>query len=183
MESAYAFFQEGRLDAAIKNYEAVLKREPTHIDALTGLAASRLRQGEDAQALSLFQRVLELDPRNGLAHNALVSLRPSMASPLLESHLKTALADQGGVPILYFGLGNLYARQGRWQDARHAYALAVEGEPGNPDYLFNLAVSLDQLAQWPLARRYYAQALAVAEHVPPAFERSQAEARLRLLSP
>jgi uncharacterized protein HemY len=80
-----------------------------------------------------------------------------------------------------FALGNLYAGQGRWHEAQQAYFRAYSGEPDNPDYQFNLAVSLDQLRQPRLAAQYYQGALKAAETRHAAFDRTQAATRLREL--
>jgi tetratricopeptide (TPR) repeat protein len=49
------------------------------------------------------------------------------------------LAAQPDSPTLNFALGNLYAQQGRWNDAQQAYFRAFAGDGDNPDYQFNLA--------------------------------------------
>ena len=95
-----------------------------------------------------------------------------------ESRLKI-LIEREPSPALYQTLGNLYADQQRWNDAQAAYFEAVRGAPGNADYAFNLAVSLDQLRQYPAARTYYEKALALGgAH---RFDRAQAEARVQQL--
>ena len=50
----------------------------------------------------------------------------------------------------------------RWTEAQQAFFEAFRIDPVNPDYLFNLAVSLDQLRQTRLALDYYRKAESVA---------------------
>jgi uncharacterized protein HemY len=77
-------------------------------------------------------------------------------------------------PSLNFALGNLYAQQGRWNDAQQAYFRAYAGDGDNPDYpLFNLAVSLEQLRQPKLALQYY-QGRSLRPPAPAAFDKRQA---------
>ena len=78
--------------------------------------------------------------------------RDSGGDPMAnESRLKTLLASQPESGSLNFALGNLYSRQGRWSEAQQVYFNAVAADADNPDYLFNLAVSLDHLRQPRLA--------------------------------
>ena len=70
--------------------------------------------------------------------------------------------------------------EARWAEAQQSFFQAHVADPTNPDYVYNLAVSLDHLRQTSLAAQYYARALA-AESQAVAFDRSQAEIRLRQL--
>jgi tetratricopeptide (TPR) repeat protein len=75
----------------------------------------------------------------------------------------------------------LYAEQGRWGEAQQSFFRAFSADPANPDYLFNLAVSLDQMRQPKTALQYYEKALAAADARPATFERSQVSERVRAL--
>ncbi|MDO9635862.1 MAG: tetratricopeptide repeat protein, partial [Thiobacillus sp.] len=135
-------------------------------------------QNRDAEAQLLYREVLERDPRNATAQGALLDLLGNTDSQAAESRLKL-LIERDPSPQLYQTLGNLYAEQGRWSDAQSAYFEAWRAAPGNADYAFNLAVSLDQLRQYPAALTYYEKALASGgAH---RFDRAQAEARVRQL--
>jgi len=96
-------------------------------------------------------------------------------------HLRTLAADPEAT-LLYVTLGNQFARQGRWAEARQAYVRALAGDPENPDITFNLAVSLDRLHQPALAIGYYERALALAEHHAAGFQPEAARLRLQQLA-
>lgn len=176
--SAYQAFQSGDLAAAERDYRQVLKNEPKNTDALHGLAAISLRQGQPEIAENFFFRILEADPKDSAAQAGLIGLRGQGDPMQSESRLKNLLAGQPDSPTLHFALGNLYARQGRWNDAQQAYFRAYTGDGENPDYQFNLAVSLEQLRQPGLALQYYQGALAAATQRPAAFDRNQVAGRV-----
>ncbi|MBS0329395.1 MAG: tetratricopeptide repeat protein, partial [Proteobacteria bacterium] len=147
-------------------------------DALLGLAAIASAQNRDADARRLYREVLEIDPRNAAAQGALLDLLGNTDGQVTESRLKI-LIERAPSPQLYQTLGNLYAGQGRWNDAQSAYFEAYRGAPDNADYAFNLAVSLDQLQQYPSALTYYEKAL--ADSGVHRYDRAQAEARVQQL--
>jgi Tfp pilus assembly protein PilF len=183
LQQGYDALQSGDLGAARTAYGRVLESEPRNIDALQGLAAVAMAEGRSGDAAGYFLRILEADPRDGAALAGLVALNGQSDPVAGESRLKSALAAQPDLPVLHFALGNLYARQNRWSEAQQSYFKACSGSPDNPDFLFNLAVSLDQLHQTFPAAQYYQKALAAAAGRPAGFDRNQATARLRELQP
>ncbi|MDA8128346.1 MAG: tetratricopeptide repeat protein [Betaproteobacteria bacterium] len=177
LTQAYAAYQHGNLAEAQRLYGQAAARSP-NVDALLGLAAIASAQNRDGDAQRLYRAVLDLDPRNAVAQGALLDLLGTRDDQASESRLKT-LIDRAPSAELYQALGNLYAGQGRWSDAQAAYFEAFRDAPGNADYAFNLAVSLDQLQQYPSALTYYEKALAAGgAH---RYDRAQAEARVHQL--
>lgn len=162
---AYRAFQEGRYGDAEKLYQTLLQSEPRNQDALLGMAATAQQQGKPAQAGSYYLRAIELDPKNALAQAGLASLAGAADPAATQARLQQLLATQGADPgkaeqtaALHFALGNLYAEQSRWAEAEQAYFQAQRLAPDNPDYAFNLAVSLDHLFQAKPALTYYQRA-------------------------
>jgi tetratricopeptide (TPR) repeat protein len=177
--NAHAAYQAGQLDEAQRLYtQAAAQARST--DVLLGLAAIAVAQNREQDAVQHYREVLEREPRNATAQAALLDLTGSTDSQASESRLKT-LIDRDPSPHLYQTLGNLYAEQQRWPEAQSAYFEAFRGAPGNADYAYNLAVSLDMLRQRAAALTYYEKALALGGvH---RFDRAQAEARIRQLKP
>lgn len=181
LEQGYAALQQGNLTQAQQAYEHMLATDAKNADALYGLAAIALQRQQPGLAEDYYLRILESDPRDAYAHAGLSGLRGRNVSSNSESRLKTLIADQPGVAPLHFALGNLYAQDLRWRDAQQAYFLAYQNDSSNPDIAFNLAVSLDQLHQNRQAAQYYSEALRLRGAQPGAFNREQAQARLREL--
>lgn len=158
---AHAALEGGRLDAASQLYTAVARAEPKNIDALLGLAAIAVQEARTDEAIKQYLAVLELDPRHALAQSGLIGLMGRSDPLAAESRLKQLIAREPSA-FLYFTLGNLYADQGLWAQAQQAYFQAHHLDPQNPDYAYNLAVSLDQISQPRLAVGFYRRAVELA---------------------
>jgi tetratricopeptide (TPR) repeat protein len=162
--AAYQAYTKGDDAEAERFYRSALQSEPRNIDALIGLAAVSLRQGNADQATASYLHVLELEPRNATAQAGLISLT-SQADPLAsESRLKTMLAQQPDAAFLHATLGNLYAEDGRWSLAQQSYFQAIRYDASSAEYAFNLAVSLDHMGKHKLAVEYYQRALELLPH-------------------
>jgi Flp pilus assembly protein TadD len=182
VQQGYQAFQRNDLTSARDSYQRALAREPNNRDALLGLAAIDVRNGQLESAEARYLKLLESDPRDSQAIAGLVALRGRLDPAASESRLKTLIANQPASPDLQFALGNQYAQQSRWSEAQAAYFKAYSIDPENADYAFNLAVSLDQLHQKKPALDYYQRALTLAGKRTPTFDPGQARVRVQELS-
>jgi tetratricopeptide (TPR) repeat protein len=181
--AAYSAYLNGDLAQARKDYEEALRDEPANRDALLGLAAIDVREGRYESAEALYLRLLQVDPRDMEAQAALIALRSGRADPLAtETRVKTLLTVDPSAHALNFTLGNQLAAQNRWSEAQQQYFQAYAAEPDNPDFAYNLAVSLDHLRQRRQALEYYERALALAAKHGASFDAAAARARLNELA-
>ena len=178
----HAHLQRKEFQLARHEFEQTLLRDPDNTDALLALAAIAQLLGNTPNAQALYQRAVTANPLDPAVQAAALNGNEAQTSlSATESRLKTLLATRPESGPLNFSLGNVYTRQQRWPEAQQHYFNAVAADGDNPDYLFNLAVSLDHLGQSRLAAQHYRQALEAAERRPAAFVRAQADQRLREL--
>jgi Tfp pilus assembly protein PilF len=178
LANAYERLQANDLSGAAKSYEQVLHGDPKNTDALLGMAAIAQRMGQPGQAETWYIRALEADPKDPNAQAGLINLRGQSEPAAAESRLKSLLAMQPESASLNFALGNLYAGQKRWPDAQLAYFNAHTIDPANPDYLFNLASSLDHMHMPKLALEYYQAAMSASASRKPGFDTAQVQTRI-----
>jgi len=176
--SGYAAYLAGDLATARSDYHAALRDDAGNRDALLGLAATDVRSGRYEAAEATYLRLLQSDPTDSNAQAGLIALRASRLDPVAtESRVKNLLAADPGANVLHFTLGNQLAQQGRWAEAQQAYFKAMAADPDNPDFAFNLAVSLDHLRQSKLAADYYRRAVVLAEKHGASFDLAAARTR------
>jgi tetratricopeptide (TPR) repeat protein len=181
LAEGYRAFSEGNDVAAMTAYRRVLKDEPRNRDALLGVAALHMRAGALEEAAGYYLEVLRRNPRDAVAQAALLALRDEGDPVAAESRVKGLLSRDPRDSYLQFSLGNLYARQGRWPEAQEAYFAALRDDPGNPDYAFNMAVSLDRLGQGKAALAWYRRARELAVARPAVFDDAGAARRIAAL--
>ncbi len=190
LQDAYSAYQRDDLSRAQELYQQVLIESPLQRDALLGLAAIATRNNETSLAMELYSRLLARDPSDGVARAGLLGIRPLGGPETQERELRRLQEEHPEVAPVAYALGNFYAVQNRWNEAQRFYFNALQlaktdalsGVPVNPDYAFNLAVSLERLNQSAAAETYYREAIAFAEDFPAGFDVSVARSRLRSLT-
>ena len=183
VEAGYDAYLAGDLQASRTAYQQALAEDPANRDALLGVAALDVRAGKVEVAEATYLRLLQANPRDAHAQAGLIALRSGRIDPIAaESRVKTLLAANPGAHALNFALGNQLAAQGRWPEAQQEYFKAAVADPDNPDFAYNLAVSLDHMRQARQARDYYLRAVALAEKRGASFDLAAARARAEQLS-
>ncbi len=182
LAGGFEAFQAGRQEEAERLYGEALALDPVNRDALLGLGAVAVRRGDQARAARMYTALLQRYPRDPVALAALAGLPESGDARGRESELKVLLRANPQSAELHFALGRLYSDEQRWAQAQAAFFEAHRHDVANPDYLFNLAVSLDHLGKRGLAGRYYREALSAAERRAASFDRTAARQRLAALA-
>jgi tetratricopeptide (TPR) repeat protein len=174
LDAAWSAAAARRTADARRLYSEVLQLDRNNVDAYVGLAHVAVQAGDGMTAERAWRRVLDIDPNDPVARAGLVALLGSTDAGAQESQLRHLAATAPADPALQFTLGNVMAAQGRWAEAQQAFFAAVAGEPDQPDYLFNLAVSLERLRQPVAALPLYRKALEAAAVRPARFEAAAA---------
>jgi tetratricopeptide (TPR) repeat protein len=181
LKQAYSAYQSGDYAAAEEGYEKVLKNRPDNRDALLGLGALAMKKSDENRAVQIYSHLLQLNPQDKLVRGIVINMSNTTSPVRSESSIKVMLQDNPDIPFLYFALGNLYAAQSRWPDAQQAFFDAHRLDSKNPDYAYNLAVSLDHLGHPDTALNYYKTAMQLAGKSTAAFDKTSLAARIDTL--
>ena len=182
INEAYNDFKNHDYAAANEKYEEVLRIFPENRDALLGLGAIAMKEGDMARVQQVYTRLFKLDPTDKFARAVLVNLDGQADPVSRESALKIMINDDPDNAFLHFSLGNIYAVQSRWAEAQQAFFDAYSNESANADYALNLAVSLDRIGQTKTALEYYNKALQLADEQAGQFDSAKILARIQTLT-
>lgn len=176
--SGFAALRQGDLPAARRGYSAAMAIDPSNLDAHLGLATVEARSGNRTSAAMHYRKALELDPRNPTALAGLTALGDFSRPEAIEARVRSDLAASPDSGALHFTLGNVYAAEGRWNEAQAEFFEAHRIDPSSADVMFNLAVALDHLGQTRVAAGFYTRALEASRAQAPQFDPAAVARRL-----
>jgi tetratricopeptide (TPR) repeat protein len=180
LHEAYAAYRAGDNERALSLYNQVLKVDTDNRNALLARAAIHMQEGNIDAAIRDYQTLLVANPKDSMAMSSLLAV--STYSPQeTESQLKLMIREEPDSPYLNFALANAYGAQQRWQEAQRHYFLALQNNPNDPNYAYNLAVSLEHIAQPQSAINYYQRALENFTNGLATFNRDVVNQRLEIL--
>ncbi|WP_024851526.1 tetratricopeptide repeat protein [Hydrogenovibrio kuenenii] len=179
---AYKAYQKNDWRKAETYYQQAYKEEPGNVAALFGLGAVSIKQGEKNRALAYYQQVLKLEPNNQLAQKAILGIKSAEnAGQQTLDDLKQMAEINPEDSTVTFALGNIYAKRKDWVSAQSYYFKAYQHQPNQAIYALNLAVSLDQLGEYRLAKRYYKEALVKSPVNSPLFDTDSVKKRVLVI--
>jgi tetratricopeptide (TPR) repeat protein len=180
LKEAFEAYQRGDNNAALEKYNRVVTDDPQNRNALLARAAINVQSDNNVKAIKDYQTLLIANPKDSFAMSSLISVA-SISPSKSESQLKKMMRDEPLSPHLNFVLANIYGTQNRWQEAQNHYFKALENNPDDPNYAYNLAVSLEHIAKPKVAIVYYQLALANFNNGKATFNKVVVDKRVEIL--
>jgi tetratricopeptide (TPR) repeat protein len=104
--------------------------------------------GNQAQAIEMYQQVLELDSDHAAAHINLGTLHYNRQEyALAERHYRRAIDVDARYALAYFDLGNVLDETGRVAEAIQTYTTALQLAPTYADAHYNLALAYEKIKE------------------------------------
>jgi len=142
------YFQQGRLDEAILQYQKVLQFVPDETDAFNNLGSAFLQQGRLDEAVAYYQKALTIKPDSAATHyNLGNALFQQGRTDEAMAHYQRALAIDPGSPEAHYNLGNAFLQQGQMEAAAVQYRKALAIKPDYAEAHNNLGNVLIQQAR------------------------------------
>jgi len=183
LDTAWSAYDAARYGQAKKLYNEVLQIETGNRDALLGIGAIAVIEKDYLLARDTYMSLLKQDPRDPIAIAALASFKnDGVALEKDEQFLLDMLQKTPDAPQLNFALGNIYAQQAKWKSAQQHYFNAWQHDIENADYIFNLAVSMDQLGKQQQALVFYQDCLTKSMNKQVSFSREAVQKRITEIS-
>jgi superkiller protein 3 len=165
---------QGRYRPAIGYFAECLKLNPSLKEAHLQIGVLHVRLNEFPQAITAFQKALELDPNYREAKHDLIAAHHAYAQALdrsgryaeAVSHLKKAIQLSENPHDLKLNLGIVYDHWGRDEEAMRVYREMLEENPDDEDALLAIANLHIKRANRFLRAKSLTKALAEYEAVP-----------------
>lgn len=140
LQRAMALFDRGDLDRAKLDFKSVLQIDNGQAQAWYGLARVAERQGDFADALGAYTRVLELNSANSSAkvRRGILLLAADQTDTVL-AEASAALRGKPDDPVALTLRGAVREHRGHLDQAAADYAAALKSDPAQPDTLKLLA--------------------------------------------
>lgn len=163
MQEAVAAHRRGDFATAEECYREVLRRKPTHADAMHFLGLLAHQTGHNDAALPLLQRAIELGPNSHLyRHNLAGVLQALGRHAEAERRYLEALALKSDYVDALIGLAKSQEAQNRFQDALASYTQALALAPHHFEALLGRGAALAERVQRGAALTSYREALALS---------------------
>jgi tetratricopeptide (TPR) repeat protein len=173
------YAKQGRLDAAVAEFEALAQRDSKPVGALTMIGILLEAQGKSDAARERYERVIELNGSAPVAANNLAWIY-AQSNNKLDRALELAQTARQGLPMMAEvsdTLGFVYYKKGLLSLAIDTLQTAVRADEGNPGYRYHLGLALAKSGEKAAAAQHLERALALK----PDFDGS-ADAREQLKS-
>lgn len=164
---AVTLHRSGDLPRARDVYLELLREQPRHSDALHLLGVVAAQMGNHADAVSLIQRAIELDPANAAAFGNLGSAYYGLRQlPDALAAYDNAIGLQPGYADAHFNRGNVLKDAERFEEALVSYDRAAVLRPDFVQAHFLKGNLLYQLRRLGAALASYDRALALTPEIP-----------------
>jgi putative PEP-CTERM system TPR-repeat lipoprotein len=175
------FVSQKRLDEALKEFDALSKRQPRSVQAHTLAGMILEAQNKVAEAKKRYEQALSIDPETPVAANNLAWMY-AVTGENLDVALQlaqTATRRLPDNPATQDTLGWIYYKKDLPGLAVPPFQKSVERDPANPLYHFHLGLALAKVGDAAKARLALEQALALAPGFNGAAEAKQVLASLK----
>ncbi|PIR31708.1 MAG: hypothetical protein COV36_07460 [Alphaproteobacteria bacterium CG11_big_fil_rev_8_21_14_0_20_44_7] len=151
----------GQYESAVAMYKAVLAKDKKNKDALLGLATAYHKSGQRTQARAAYENLLRYYPKYEAGLNNLLALAAEEAPLEALAELDELQRRSPNLAVIYAQKAYIYADLSDYEKAIENFARALEVEPDNADYQYNLAIILDQNGHREDAARIYQNLIAL----------------------
>ena len=139
LQTALQLHQQGRIDEAIKIYEAIIGIDPGHADALHLLGVARHQTGESEVGVGLIRKAISRSRKRPEFHSNLGQALEAVGRPTeAETAYRRALALDREMTDALSNLGALLLGRGRTADAIRALSKVIRLDPNHGMARMNL---------------------------------------------
>lgn len=138
LQTALGYVQQGKLDRAIAEYQAILGADPTNCNVLNALGDLCARMGNKAEGIAHFMRLGDVYRADGFYERAIAVYKKVLRLDQSNAHASLACAElyaeQGLVAeakLQFHGLADTYLKKGDISRTLEIYEKIIRMDPGH----------------------------------------------------
>jgi tetratricopeptide (TPR) repeat protein len=160
--AADAAFNQGKIDEALRLYNAILAQHPDDVMALTRTGMLHSWRKDFTEAVRRFDRVLAIDPKNAMVRMERAKvLSWAKEYGKAEKAFREILASEPNNVDAQLGLSRTLSWSGNQKAARIEYQHVLDRDPKNVDAIIGVAQTYAWSGDSASARTWYAKALEI----------------------
>ena len=146
IQSALIFHEKKDFIQALAIYQTIVDKDPAHFQALNLIGLANQQLGRELEALSAFERALEVKSNHPLTHSAAgaSALKLGQIAVAIE-HLNNALTLAPSDTQALINKGIALHKLGRLNEASRVYLQAISVDPQQAPAYYNLGCTLQEL--------------------------------------
>lgn len=160
LELAFKAYRAGQISAAMSLYQKVLKEDKFNLNAMFGAASIHHEEGNLSEAKRLYREILDLHPSHVDAINNYIQIISTQSPMEGLKELRKLEAVNQTLAIIPAQISAIYFKMGNYKKAINNIIKALNIEPENLQYKYNLAIALDQYGDRENAVQIYKELLA-----------------------
>lgn len=163
VEEAEAKFAAGKLQESIDTYQRAIGLDPTNLDYYTAKARIQVFAGDHEDALQTADDAVLLNPNSAKAHAVrgwALAFYPDRQEEALAAVVQALQLDPG-LPQAHAYLAEIYADQGKWEDAAFEARKSLELGPNLIEAHRAMAYVYELTGNYPEAIGEYRRALGI----------------------
>jgi tetratricopeptide (TPR) repeat protein len=155
LNMAYDAFTIGDLESAAYYYKILLKEFPNDDNVMFQLAATYQLMMQDNDAVQLYMKIVEKDPSNYDAINNMSIIMSSRDPDMALRELNKIRIKNNQQHQIMAQLGTIKVAIGKIDEGIEDLFTANNLNPGNPYYIYNIAIGFDKKGDYKSAIQYY----------------------------
>jgi len=143
-----AHFKNENNEKADGAFKHALELKPTFAHALAYRGMIRVKAGDAADGITLYEKALQVDPKITVVHYLIADAllkQPDPDPARVEAHLKRAIESDPTFTPARISLGKLFMRTGRWADAAAELEQVIKLDANLPDAYYQLGLAYMRL--------------------------------------
>jgi len=160
LQLAYQFFQQAKFNEALSALDKILKKFPSHYEALSNKAFIYIKQARMVDAEEILKKIISIDPQKQPLQN-LININIQQKNWLAAEEYNQKLEQIYNGPETLLNKALIYRGNERYEEALDIYNILIKDHPNVKDFYVNRGFLLNMMERYTEAIEDYQSALKI----------------------